>query len=491
MAIIGAGVVGSAIARELARFDLRGLLIDKEWDVGRGTSSANSGVVHAGIYYPKDSLKAKYCVEGNGLFDKLCSELSVPFRRTGKLIVARNEEEIDTLNELKKKGDRNGARGLMLIGEREIRQKQPGAVGIKAVWSPSTGIVSPYELTIALADNAVSNGFSVMLGKEVTGIKETTNGYEIDLCGLRGEKTKVNSSVIINSAGVHSTRTAAMMGLHTERKTYPCRGEYLILDKEYGHLVNHPLYPVPLKGLKGLGVHITPTLYGNILIGPSAEYIREKEDTSTTGEKVRELRKGAEELLPPLARAPVIKLYAGIRSKITKPGGEAEDFIIDMGEDVINLIGIESPGLTAAPAIARKIAAKVGKGFGEKEDYHAEREKRTEPNKLTLEERRELVEKEPRYGEIVCRCEKVSYMEVLDALNNPFKVRSLAAVKYRTRATMGRCQGGFCTPRLVEIMRKELGVDLDEIYLKDPRSPMFAGETKSLRLEKKKEGVVE
>jgi glycerol-3-phosphate dehydrogenase len=477
--VIGGGVIGCAIARELSKFKSETVLLEKETDVGSGVSKGNSGVLHSGLYYPRGSLKAKLCVEGRLMFPELAKQLDVPYKFCGKHVIAQTEEEIEDLEDLKAVGEGNGVEGLTIITGKELKKREPRLDALYALYSSAAGIFSPYLFTIALAENALSNGVKIHVNTQVSAIKLMNNVYKVTT-----NQGVFYADIIVNSAGLFSDRISAMIGIDNY-KLYPCRGEYLILDKNCRDLINSMVYPVPPKIAGVLGVHLTPTLDGNILIGPSEEFINEREDTRTTKEKIRQLIEGAKRLLPSIPLNQVIYGFSAVRSKITPPEEKAaRDFI--MREDVknfINMIGIESPGLTSSPAIAKLVVQMIKKKIDleEKTDFNPIRKRTTPFSEASRTEKASLIKADPTYGEIVCRCEHVSKREVLDALDNPISEKTISAVKYRTRAGMGRCHGGFCLPKIVEILREEYGVPTTEIKLKNLSSRLFIGETKDLR----------
>jgi glycerol-3-phosphate dehydrogenase len=483
--VIGAGVIGCAIARELAKFKIETVLVEKETDVGSGVSKGNSGVLHTGLYYPKGSLKAKLCVEGRLMFPELAKELDVPCKLCGKHVIARTEEELEDLESLKAVGEGNGVKGLEIISGEELKKREPHLDALYALYSPVAGIVPPYLFTIALAENALKNGVKVHVNTQVSAIKQVNSGYKVTT-----NQGVFHADIVVNSAGLFADKISAMIGID-DYKLYPCRGEYLILDKNCRDLINSMVYPVPPKIAGVLGVHLTPTLDGNILIGPSEEFINEREDTRTTKEKIRQLIDGAKSLLPSIPLNQVIYGFSAVRSKITSPEEKgSRDFIIQEDvENFINMIGMESPGLTSSPAIARLVVQMIKKKMDleEKTDFNPIRRRIIPFSEASRTEQTSLIKENPAYGEIVCRCENVSKLEVLDALNNPISEKTISAVKYRTRAGMGRCQGGFCLPKIVEILKEEYGLSPEEIKLKNICSPMFIGETKNLRESKKSE----
>ena len=477
--VIGGGVIGCAIARELSKFKSETVLLEKETDVGSGVSKGNSGVLHTGLYYPKGSLKAKLCVEGRLMFPELAKQLDVPYKFCGKHVIAQTEEEIEDLEDLKAVGEGNGVEGLTIITGKELKKREPRLDALYALYSSAAGIFSPYLFTIALAENALSNGVKIHVNTQVSAIKLMNNVYKVTT-----NQGVFYADIIVNSAGLFSDRISAMIGIDNY-KLYPCRGEYLILDKNCRDLINSMVYPVPPRIAGVLGVHLTPTLNGNMLIGPSEEFINNREDTRTTKEKIMQLIEEAKILLPSIPLNQVIYGFSAVRSKITPPEEKgSRDFIIrEDVENFINLIGMESPGLTSSPAIAKFVVQIIKKknDLEEKTDFNPIR-KRTAPfSEASRKEQASLIKADPVYGEIICRCEHVSKREVLDALDNPISEKTIAAVKYRTRAGMGRCHGGFCLPKMVEILKEEYGVAPGEIKLKNIGSPLFVGETKDLR----------
>jgi glycerol-3-phosphate dehydrogenase len=473
--IIGAGVVGCAIARELSRYCLSVLVLDKEDDVARGASGRNSGVVHSGIQVPAGSLKAELNVAGSKLFPRLCRQLGVPYRRVGKLIVARHRRELDKLGEMKQAGEVNGVPGLEIIDGERLREMEPEIRGLAALYSPTDAIVTPYTLNIALAENAMQNGVDIKLNTQVIKINKLRHNFK-----LQTSTGLYNGRYVVNSTGVWADKLARMVGI-TGYRIYPCRGEYWVMDKRCSGLIRSMVYPVPRAGEGGLGIHLTPTIDGNLLIGPSAEYIQQREDHRTTRPVLTRLYQQAQRLLPAVDRRHFIASYAGIRCKLSRSGRFA-DFVIREEPKVkgfINLVGIESPGLSAAPAIAEVVAGIINQGLKliPKTDFNPYRKARTRFAALSLEQKAARIKNDPLFGELICRCEQVSRREVLDAIANPLGARSISAIKYRCRATMGRCQGGYCLPRLVDMLETHSDED---ITLHGPGSFLFVGSTKEL-----------
>ena len=478
VAVIGGGVVGCAVLRELSRYDLRLLLLERESDLAEGISKGNSGVIHAGFNVPPRSLKARTNVAGLTLVYELASTLGVPHRKTGKLVVALADEDRRRLEELKAQGDQSGVPGLEIVDEAAVRRLEPLARGRWALHSPHTGIVSPYELTIALAECAAQNGADVWLEAPVEAVR-----VEGGLFRLATPKGEFAARRVVNSAGLFSDEVARLAGIDDYR-VFPYRGEYLITDKDCGLRLGMPVYPVPPRDDPGLGIHITPTLEGNIILGPSAEPVEDKRDLATTREVAARLKAEAVRLMPEIARVPFIHSYTGIRPKLFDPSGGDRfgDFIVEESKrrpGWISLVGIESPGLTAAPALAEMVVAMLGvrMDLRLKAEFRPERPLKRRFAALDDDRRAERVAGDADWGEMVCRCEHVTRAEVVAALRNPFGARTLDAVKRRTRCGMGRCQGGFCGPRLVEILQDE-GVPVDRITKRGGGSRLFYGRIK-------------
>ncbi len=474
--IIGGGVIGCAVARELSTYKVNVAVLEKEDDVGWGISCRNSGVVHAGFNNRPGTLMAQFCVEGNKSFKELCSQLDVPYKKIGKLVVAKKKEEIKGLHKLKQQGDTNGVDNLQIIDLDEVKRLEPNIEGIAALYSPETAITSPYLLTIALAENAFDNGVSFFLNTQVKSITRLNNSH----FKITTNQKEFISPYVINSAGLYADKITRMVG-ENKYRIYPCRGEYHILDKNVSWLVNHLVYPVPQAGSGGLGVHITPTIDGNILLGPSNEYIKGKSNFSTTSKVMKMLSAEAGEFLPLISSGYIIRSYSGLRAK-QAPSSEGGfwDFVIEESETVnnfINLIGIESPGLTAAQPIAKRVIEiiNIKERLNSNPNFNPLRKGILRFEEQDEETKIALIRQDPNYGEIVCRCEKVTKKEILEAANNPLGARSLISIKYRTRAMMGRCQGGYCQTRIMEILRESFKLNPQEITLKGNNSYLLTG----------------
>ncbi|MBQ8016250.1 MAG: NAD(P)/FAD-dependent oxidoreductase [Clostridia bacterium] len=457
VAVVGAGVIGSLIARELSRYNIKVALVEKNNDMATGTSKANSAIVHAGFDAKPGTLKAKLNVEGTALMPELCKTLGVPFKPVGSLVVAFSDEETETLNELLERGNKNGVPGLEIYDKAKLKNAEPFISDeVKAaLWAPSAGIVCPYELTIAAAENAVVNGTEFIRNFEVKEID--FDGKEFILSN--GEK-KINAKYVINAAGVYCDEIAALIG-DTSIHTTPRKGEYMLCDKTVGMLAKHTIFQCPSK--MGKGILVTPTVDGNLLLGPSALDIEDKEDVATTADALANILEIAKKSVPTLTTREVITSFAGLRAHCDR-----NDFIIEPSEknaQFINVAGIESPGLSSAPAIAILVKDMIIKELAaeEKADFKPEREEPVRFRHLSNEERKALIEKNPAYGRIICRCETITEGEILDAIHAPAGARDVDGVKRRTRAGMGRCQGGFCGSKVVELLARELGVEINEI----------------------------
>jgi len=474
IAVIGAGVVGSAIARELSAYQLKILLLEKECDVALGTSGRNSGVSHAGFYVPTGTLKAELNIKGHEMMPALCRELGVPHHEVGKIVVAKDEDEREYLYELKETGEKNGSKSLRIIGKDEIKELEPNIRGIEALHSPKTAILDPFILNIALAENAQKNGVVIRLNTEVSDI-ESNGGFKI-----KTNRGVFAAGIVVNSAGLHSDKVAAMAGIEGY-EIYPCRGEYHLLDKSKRGLINGAVYPVPPKELGGLGIHLTPTTDGNIMLGPSAEYIEDADNTANTSEVMDKLFMESFEFLPRISRKDIIRSFSGVRPKLIAAGSKAPaDFVVEESRKVpgfINLIGIESPGLTAAPAIAKKVAGIVKEIRELKPNpvFDPIRRPQLRFGELSDREKSDLIKKNPNYGMVVCRCQTITKQEVIDAINNPLCATSIYGISKRCKATHGRCQGGFCTPKIVEILEQLCAASPNDINLKGAGSELFKG----------------
>lgn len=455
--IIGAGVSGCAIARELSRYQLDICVLERESDICEGTSKANSGIVHGGFDAKPGTLKAKLNVLGNSMMDEMSKKLDFEFKRNGSMVVCQNEMGIPALEKLLEQGKENGVKGMKILKREQALELEPNlADGVYAVLHiPSGGIVCPFGMNIAYAENAAQNGVEFKLGTEVQLIERVGQDYRIQT-----NQGVFETKYVINAAGVYADVFHNMV---SEQKIHitPRRGDYCLLDKTAGDLVRHTIFQLPTE--KGKGVLVTPTIHGNLLLGPTAIDIEDKEATATTAKGLQEVLEKCTKSVKNIPFKQVITSFAGLRAH-----EEHGEFIIGEVEDAkgfIDVAGIESPGLTSAPAIGiyvRDILAEKME-LKEKENFVEERKGIVRFLDLPKEEQNRLLQKNQAYGQIVCRCEQITEGEILDAIHRPLGATTLDGVKRRTRAGMGRCQAGFCTPKVMEILARELHLELKDI----------------------------
>ncbi|MCC8060637.1 MAG: NAD(P)/FAD-dependent oxidoreductase [Clostridiales bacterium] len=477
--IIGGGVVGSAIAREMSRYRLKIGVLEKNLDVCYETSGRNSAVVHGGFAYDRGSLKAKLCVEGNRDMGRLAEELDFPFLRCGKVLVGNTDEDMETLKRTICQGEDNGATGLELIDKTRLHELVPAVVGEFAMFSKNSGILDPFQYTIALAENACANGTSYHFGCEVTQISRDEDGnYTVTTTG-----GTFCSRWVVNSAGLGCGVISDMLGIGGYR-VIGSKGDYIILDKRTGPLLPMPVYPVPSNTY--MGIHVTNTISGNVIIGPNAEMVTDFTYYGVPQENMDYLAESASQLWPCIRREDYIRNYSGILPKWVDEKGTIQDFKIEIRDELapraINLVGIESPGLTAAVPIARYAIGLMSERekLVENPDFNPIRKGIRRFANLTKEEQNELIRENPDYGEIICRCEKVTKAEILAAIHNPLGVNTMTGVKYRTRSMMGRCQGGYCQMRIAHLLEQELGLKETQIQYAREGSEMFFGKVREM-----------
>ncbi len=452
--IIGAGVVGASIARELSRYKLDIALLEKETELAFGVSKSNSGIIHPGTQNPAGSLKGKLCVQGNMLSRRVSAELGVDFKEAGELIVIFSEEEKIRLYELKKEAEALGVPGLEIVSRAWLREKEPNLNrdAMAGLYAPTAGIVSPYRLVYDLSENAIRNGVELFTESKVEDIA-IKRCFEIST-----PKAVFKARFLINAAGLFADEISKMAGLDYFRIT-PRKGEEFLLDKKREYIVNHLVFPLPAKTSKG--ILVIKTSDGNPMIGPTAEDVEDKEDLSTTDEGFRKVISQAKKLVPSINENDIIAYFAGLRP------AAGHDFIIrheDRVPGFINVAGIQSPGLTAAPAIAlmvSEVLKKNGLSLRRKFIFHGHRKKTVHLFAMPLEKAKKFVKKDAGYGDIVCRCEMVSAKEVKDAIERG--ARTLDGIKFRTRAQAGRCHGSFCTTRLMKILSEKIDAPLVEL----------------------------
>lgn len=470
--VIGAGVTGCAIARELSRYRINTLVLEKEEDVCCGTSKANSAIIHAGFDAEPGTLKAKMNVRGSKMMARLSKELDFPYRQNGSLVSCFREEDIPRLEELKRKGEANGVEGLEIIRGSRIWELEPDlSREVRALlYAPTGGIVCPFKMTIALAENASVNGVEFAFDTRVEDIEKTVQGYRVST-----DKGVFETQCLINAAGVYADKwNNRISGRKLSIK--PRKGEYYLLDKKAGNFVSHTIFQLPTK--MGKGVLITPTVHGNLLVGPTAEDIEDKEGVDTTAEGLSKVAAQARISAEKVPLHMVITSFAGLRA--TEAGG---DFVLGEAEDApgfFNAAGIESPGLSSAPAIGEYLAGAVAQKLKaeKREDVVYERKDIPCVAQAGPERLKELLKEDPAYGNVICRCETVTEGEILAAIHRPLGARSLDGIKRRTRAGMGRCQSGFCAPRIMEILARELHVSPLELTKAGGSSRLLTGRLK-------------
>ncbi len=456
VAIIGAGVVGGMVARKLSSYKLKVCILEKEHDVAMGATKANSAIVHAGFDAKEGSLKAELNVKGSEMMEQVTKELGVKYKRNGSLVIGFNDEDRQTIAELFTRGKSNGVRDLKILGKEEVHELEPALTDavVCALYAPTGAIVCPYELTIAAIGNAMDNGAELKRKFPVDAIEKTENGYRLSA----GEES-VEARFVVNCAGLYTDEMAALIG-DISFTVHPRRGEYILLDQECGTLVSHTVFRTPSK--MGKGILVSPTVDGNLLLGPTSVDMEDKENKDTYAEGFSQIIKEAQENVDGIPFGKTITSFCGLRA-----AGSTGDFIITAPQKgFINAAGIESPGLSASPAIAEYIAGMLkeeGLVLEENPDYNPIRKPAHAFREASMEEKNRIIQENPAYGRIVCRCETVTEGEILDAIRTNPKATDLDGVKRRTRAQMGRCQGGFCGPYITELLAKEQQIPYEAV----------------------------
>ncbi|MBR2449686.1 MAG: NAD(P)/FAD-dependent oxidoreductase [Clostridia bacterium] len=473
VAVIGGGVIGATILRELTKYRLNVCLLEKEADVAMGQSRANSGIVHAGFDAPVGSLKATFNVLGNAMMEDYARELGVKFKRNGSLVVAFSEEELKTLKELKARGELNGVKKLRIISKEELFEIEPSvsknAVG--ALLAPTGGIVCPYKLTVAAVGNAMDNGATLLTEFEVVKINKGENAFTI----TAKDGKSITAKIMINCAGIYSEEIAKAAG-DNSFTVGGRKGEYILLDRECGDFVKHTLFFTPTE--KGKGILVSPTVDGNIILGPTAEQVSDK-NVETSVDGLKDVQEKAAKMCDKVPFGGTITSFAGTRAYCN-----IHDFIIEESktvEGLINCAGIESPGLTSAPAIAKFVVEDLVSKFFEMVDnldFDGQRKPDDFFNNLSVEEKNNIIKENPAYGKIICRCERITEGEIVRAIKTNPPATNVDAIKRRTRSGMGRCQGGFCQPQVVEIIARELNIPIEQVTKSGKGSYLLRGKTK-------------
>jgi glycerol-3-phosphate dehydrogenase len=475
IAIIGAGVIGTGIARELMRYQLKVVMLEMENDVADGTTKANSAIVHAGYDAPFGSKKARFNVEGNAMYDQVCEDLDVRFKRIGSLVLAFDEEDRPTLEELLENGKRLGVPDLEIIEADRIREIEPNVsqTAVAALYASTAGIVGPWELAISYAENAMDNGAELRLNTEVTAIEKKESGFV-----LTTSTGEVEARLIVNAAGIHGDEIYGMVA-ESEFTIKPRRGEYFLLDNETGGLVNTVVFQCPTK--MGKGVLVSPTVDGNIIVGPNAEDVNDRNAINTTADGLAFVREKAQLTIEDLPFHMNITNFSGLRAEPS-----TGDFIVEESKQVpgfVNAVGIKSPGLSCAPAIAVYVAETICAGIlgaDAKKNlaFNPKTRKKLRFEELSDKKKVDLIRVEPSFARIICRCETITEGEIVDAIHRNAGARTVNGVKRRCRPGAGRCQGGFCGPRVVEILARELKISPMEVELEGKDSHILVGETK-------------
>lgn len=468
--IIGAGVIGANIARRLSKYDLKILVLEKNNDVGDGASSANSAIVHSGYDPLPGTLKAKLNVLGNRMFDEICGDLDVKFRRIGSITLANTSEEVAILNELVERAKLNNV-FVEVLNRAELKKIEPNITDqvVQGLLAPTAGIVNPFEFTVALMENAMDNGVGLILNQEVVGIKRKADSFLVET-----SDNVYETKVVINASGIYADKINEMVNPQTF-SIRPRRGEYFVLDHFDNNFVKHTLFNVPTS--KGKGVVITPTTSYNYLIGPSSNEIEEREDVSTTHDVLNEVKEKSHRLVDQIPFNKVITTFSGIRAV-----ANTDDFIIEeTSPNFINVAGIQSPGLASSPAIAlmvEEIIQKTAIKLNLKANYQPKRRPVVRLNDLTIPEKQQKIKENKLYGHIICRCEKISEAEVIDCINRNCGATTIKGVKKRVRPGFGLCQGGFCEPLVLDILTKTLKKEPTEITYGKKGSYILLKETK-------------
>lgn len=467
--VIGGGITGTAILAELARYDLRCVLVEKEPDIAAGTTKANSAVLHAGFDAPEGSMKARMNVAGNELYHELQEELGLDIQWTGSLVVATDAAEEAALHELLARGQANGVPDLALWDGKKVHEQEPNlSPQIRAaLWAPTAGICWPFGLAIAFAENAVQNGAEILRECEVTGIRTEAG----KVTAVETAEGVIRTRWVVNAAGVEADRVSAWAG-DASFSIQPRKGEYVLFDKTaQPELVKGVIFPTPSRTSKG--ILVCATTHGNVFVGPNAQNMEDREDTAVTAAGMDEILTGARKLVPKIPMGAAITEFAGIRA-VSSTG----DFVLGFSKTVDGLVqaaGIQSPGLTSAPAIARYIAGLIvtAAKAALRSDYQAGRPAHPVFRGLATAEQEKLIAQDARYGRVICRCETVTEGEIVDAIHRPCGARTVDGVKRRTRAGMGRCQGGFCGPRIVQILARELNIPVSSVRKETRASYMY------------------
>lgn len=470
--IIGAGIIGSTIARELSRYPFKTLVLEKENDIANHQTIANSAIIHSG-HDPETELKSRLCVWGNALYHDLQKDLDIPLLKTGAFVVAHGIDEEIKLKELYHRGLKNQVPNMELLDGDTARKLEPrlSSSVTKVLSLPTTMVTYPWEVAFACMENAVLNGVMFRKNSEVTAIRHDHDYFEITI----NHSETLLSKQIISASGVFSDQIAAMIEKDVQYKIEPRKGEYFVLDRKAKDLFHHVLYPLPTK--KGKGVLIVPQVHGNILLGPTSLNVLDKEDVSTSKDGLNQIKEDMKQLSLQVPYDLVIRSFAGIRAT-----SSYKDFFIQESKEYkgfYHVAGVDSPGLTAAPAIAKYLVEQVIKPHVPlKSDYLPKRIKKPAFFHLPEDEKRRLIKENPAYGNIICKCEKITEAEIVDAINGPVGNDTVKGIKKRARAGAGLCQGGYCESLVLKLIARETKTPLDQINYYGLDTPILVLETK-------------
>ncbi|MBN2796912.1 MAG: FAD-dependent oxidoreductase [Clostridia bacterium] len=472
VAVIGGGVIGTSIARELSKYRLKCVLIEKTNDVANGTSKANSAIVHAGYDAPYNTLKGQYNKLGSDLYEQLCLDLDVHYKRVGSFVLAFEDEDYKVLNLLKDNGEKLGIKGLSIVDRTFILSKEPNITPevIGGLYAPSAAITDPFGLTVAMMENAMDNGVDLMMNFPVNEINREKEYYNI----LSGDN-RIQAKYIVNAAGVYADEILKMVDSESTFKIRPRRGQYYLLDKSADGLVNSVIFQCP--GKKGKGVVVAPTVDGNVLIGPTSEDLEDKNGIETTKVGLDDVKVSASKAIENIPFYENITTFAGLRAE-----SNLDDFLIGpYHETFYNVAGIKSPGLSAAPAIAEKVSKDIAEYFKAERNlhYNPKRSYVKAFMSMTLEEKNNMIEENPMYGNVICRCEQITEGEIVESIHRNCGGRTVNGIKRRIRPGAGRCQGGFCMPKVIEILSRELNIPQEEIVKENQGSYILTGRTKA------------
>lgn len=480
VAIIGSGVIGACIARDLSSYDLNIIVLEKENDVSMGSTKANSAIVHAGYDAPFDSLKGRFNVIGSQMFQAFCNELDISYKKIGSLVCAYDDNDIETLRELKRNGDKLGVEDLSIIGAEKLKELEPNINKdvIAALYAKSAAITEPWEIAIACLENAMDNGLTLKLNYRVEDIKKKEDHFVI-----KSRDEVVKARRVVNAAGVYADEIYKMIYKESTFSIHPRRGEYFLLDKSVDGYVKHIIFPCPSKF--GKGVLLVPTVNGNILVGPDSENLSktQKESKETVTERLNYIKESSKKLINDIPFDANIRNFSGLRAQPS-----TDDFLIEESKisGFFNVAGIKSPGLSCAPAIALYMSEliiesykKEGKSILKKTDFISKRKKLIRFSELSDDEKALVINENPLYGNIICRCELISEAEIVDSINRNCGARSINGVKRRVRPGAGRCQGGFCGPKVLGILSRELRIKCEDVAFETKDSYVLTEKTKS------------